>query len=164
VLGYTEPVSRHEAALRAAKAPGGARLVHDAHGWYALAGDAALGNADLTAARVTSDPATGRPGVAVDLTRSGQAAFGALTREVARHGAAAATPGENPVFGSQHIAIVLDDELASLPYVNYQEAPDGIDPSGGVVVGSDLTPERAREITAILSTGPVPASIEPVSG
>ena len=141
-----------------------ARLVHDAHGWYALAGDAALGNADVAAAHATSAPAEGRGGVAIDLTPSGQAAFRTLTREVARHGAAAATPGENPVAGSQHIAIVLDDELTALPYVNYQEAPDGIDGSGGVPIEGDLAPERAREIATILTTGPMPASLEPVSG
>ena len=151
------------AGTRVLAVPGGARLVHDTHGWYALAGDAALGNADVATARATPDP-TGRGGVTLDLTPTGLAGFRALTREVARQGAADATPGENPVFGSHHIAIVLDDELAALPYVNFQEAPDGIDGSDGLPIEGDLTTERARDITAILATGPMPADLEPVAG
>ena len=39
---------------------------------------------------------------------------------------------------SQHFAIVLDNELVSAPYINYQENPDGIDGSTGAQISGSL--------------------------
>jgi SecD/SecF fusion protein len=132
-------------------------------GWYALAAKAALGNAQVSKAIGLRDQATADPIVAIDLDPEGQTEFHALTRGVARRGADAALPGENPLLTSQHIAIVLDDELESVPYINYQEAPDGIDGRGGVQIQGGLTLDRARAIAAILDSGPMPGTLEPVT-
>ena len=71
-------------------------------------------------------------------------------------------PGEDPLRTAQHLAIVLDDHLASVPFINHQEAPDGIDGRGGAQIQGGLTPERARQIATILESGPLPATLEPV--
>lgn len=68
-------------------------------------------------------------------------------------------PGANPIEGAQHVAIVLDDRVVTLPYINYQENPDGVDGSSGLWIEGGLTPERARDIAAILATGPLAAAI-----
>jgi hypothetical protein len=154
-------VSRQEAERRASRAAGGAHVVQGANGWYALDDSAAVGNADVASAIGFTEPAMRSPSVAIDLTPSGQQRFHTLTREIAQRGARYATPGESPLDGAQHLAIVLDDRLVSLPFIDYEQAPDGIDGRGGVQIQDDMTLGRAREIAAILSAGPMPADLEP---
>ena len=159
-------VSRDEAVRRAAKADApGARIVR-AEGaasgrWYALHAGFAIDNADIASARAQRDPATGDPIVAVDLDAHGQKMFSALTREVARRGSDWALPGQSPIAQAQHIAIVLDGRIASVPFINFQVVPDGIDGAAGVQIQGGLTPDRARQIAAILDTGPLPVTLEP---
>jgi preprotein translocase subunit SecD len=152
------------AGARMVEVPGGVRVVrsHDA-GWYALAAKAALGNGQVSKAIGLRDQATGDPIVAIDLNAQGQTAFHAVTRGVAQRAADAALPGDDPLRTSEHIAIVLDDEVESVPFINYQEAPDGIDGRAGVQIQGGLTLDRARELAAVLNSGPMPATLEPVT-
>ncbi|HET8953900.1 MAG TPA: hypothetical protein VFN44_25480, partial [Solirubrobacteraceae bacterium] len=98
---------------------------------------------------------------AFDFTPAGQRAFGELTREIAHRGADRRQPGEDVIRASQHLAIVLDDHLATVPFINPQDAPDGIDGRRGAQIQGGLTLDRAREIAAILDAGPLPATLEP---
>ena len=64
----------------------------------------------------------------------------------------------------QHFAIVIDDRIVSVPYVNFDMAPNGIDGADGaqiqgVQIQGGLTPETARQTAAILGTGPLPAAL-----
>jgi preprotein translocase subunit SecD len=144
--------------------PGGVRVVRaeGGSGWYAIDDSAALGNAEVAAAHATSDPGNGEPAVALDFTSQGQTAFEALTREVAHRGQAVTRPGEDPMRALQHLAIVLDDELAAVPFIDHRQAPDGIDGSRGAQIQGGMTPESARQIATILDTGPMPATLMPV--
>jgi preprotein translocase subunit SecD len=118
-------------------------------GWFALGGTPALTNADIARASAATDPMNDEPIVVVDLTAEGERAFRELTRDVAHRGADFRT--------DQHIAITLDDRLASVPYISWREAPDGLD--GPVQISGGLTPESARQLAAILSSGPLPATL-----
>lgn len=162
----TRDALRSGGSARVVEVPGGVRVVRadnsGAGGWYALDDGAALGNGDVAGARATRDPAMNEPAVAVDLTAQGRTAFETLTRELAHRGQAASPPGADPMLAAQHLAIVLDDEIASVPYIDYRQAPDGIDGSGGVQISGGMTPESARQIAAILNTGPMPATLVPV--
>ena len=148
--------------------PGGVRVVRAegvpaaADRWYALADSAALGNADVSVVKAMRDPSTGDPIVTFDLTPRGQAAFSELTRAIAHRGGAAAAPGDDPLRAAQHLAIVLDDQLASVPFIDFREVPDGIDGSSGAQIQGGLTLQRAQQIAAILESGPMPATLEPV--
>jgi preprotein translocase subunit SecD len=164
--GIEGAVSRDEAARRAAKADSpGARIVRAegaaAGGWFALAGTAALGNADIANASARRDPVTNDPIVTFDLDAHGQKMFSALTREVAHRGARTVLPGES-MQALQHIAIVLDDRIASVPFIDFRQVPDGIDGREGAQIQGGLTPERTRQIAAILNSGPMPATLAPV--
>ena len=130
--------------------------------WFALGGDPALTDADIARAQPTADRATQDPAVMVDLTRPGKTAFTDLTRELARRGTARA--GTDDLEAMQHFAIVIDDRIVSVPYVNFEMAPNGIDGADGaqiqgVQIQGGLTPETARQTAAILSTGPLPAAL-----
>ena len=161
--GRAGSVSRAEAARRVAKVPG-AHLVRaeGAGGWYALEDTAAITNADITQARATTDPATGEPIVVFDFDPRGQSAFSALTRTIAGRGAVTTPQGADPLSAAQHLAMVLDDQIVSVPFIHPKEAPNGIDGSQGAQIQGGLTGERARIVAAILDSGPLPARLEPL--
>ena len=55
----------------------------------------------------------------------------------------------------QHLAIVIDDRIVTVPFINFRMAPEGIDGAKGVQISGGLTPETARQTAAIVSTGPL---------
>jgi preprotein translocase subunit SecD len=106
----------------------------------------------LSPARPGADGTT----VALDVTPAGRQAFSALTRELAHRGAEHAGPG-NPIGSSQHLALVLDDRILATPYVNWKEAPEGIE--GAPRISGLPTREQARLTAALLSAGPLPGAL-----
>jgi preprotein translocase subunit SecD len=157
--GNAAALSREEAEARA-RAALPARLARGAGGWYALGGAPAIGNAAVERAQPAVDPMTEEPIVAIDLTASGQRAFETLTRELARRGAERARDGVGREEAWQHFAIVLDDRILSVPFIDFREVPDGIDGRSGMQIGGGLTPDTARRIAALLSAGPLAAGLE----
>lgn len=77
----------------------------------------------------------------------------ARTRELARRGKARGD--------LQHLAIVLDGRVLSLPFVDHRQAPDGIDGRRGMQISGNLTPDDARRIATLLSAGPLGAKLVP---
>jgi hypothetical protein len=51
-----------------------------------------------------------------------------------------------------------------VPYINFREAPDGIDGARGSQISGGLTQQTARQIAAIVSTGPLPATLSTPAG
>jgi preprotein translocase subunit SecD len=153
-----EPALTEVAARTRAERGDGGRPVHAKDGWFALAGDPALTNADVARVRVDHDAE--RPTVALDLTPRGQQAFTTLTRSLAERGADRAGLAD-PLQYFQHLALVLDDRLVSTQSVDFRKAPDGIDGADGAFIP---TPEQAQLDAALLSTGPLAATLELIPG
>jgi SecD/SecF fusion protein len=55
------------------------------------------------------------------------------------------------------MAMVLDDQLVAVPFINFQDAPDGIDGRTGAQIQGGLSGQRAEQIAIMLNTGPLPA-------
>ena len=156
------PLTR-EAARRLAERADGRRMVEHGRGWYVLEDKPALTNRDLAGAEqiIAIDPGAGAPGVALRFTEDGKTAFHELTRDVARRGADLAAPGVPAIENAQHFAIVVDDRVTALPFINFQEAPDGVDGEGGAQISGGLTLQSARELAAVLDSGPLPGALAP---
>ena len=160
--GRSATTTKSVAEGRAARAEGGraVRALSVAPGgWFALGGSPALTNADIRRVRADVDPATKEPIVALDLTAAGGKAFAALTRDVARRGSANAVPGSG-IESAQHFAIVVDDRIVSVPFIDFRQTPDGLDGPEGMQIQDDLTPATARRLAALLSAGPLAAGLE----
>jgi preprotein translocase subunit SecD len=157
--GHGVAVSRAEAERRAALQPDGRVVRGEDGGWVALGGEPALTNADVAGADATVLHATGQPFVIVDLTPRGRTAFEELTRELAQRGLRRATPGRNDIAATQHLAIVIDDRVVAMPFIDFNVAPDGIDGSEGAQISGELTPDAARRIASIIDSGPLPARL-----
>ncbi len=154
-------ISKTEAEARAARLPTGrvVRAVDGSDGWFAVAGDPALTNADIAGAEPAVDETVRQPIVVFELTARGQTAFAELTRELARRGSATAADGLGDIEAAQHLAIVVDDRVVSVPFIDFRTAPNGLDGSARLQISNDLTPQAARRLASILTTGPLPGTL-----
>src|SRR5215211_3152031 len=104
------------------------------------------------------------PIVTFDFSDKGQKAFQRITSEVAQRGADNANPlNPDPVASSHHFAIALDNELVSIPFINYRENPDGIDGSTGAQISGGFTITSAQDLAKVLKTGALPLRLELIS-
>jgi preprotein translocase subunit SecD len=159
--GRAAAITKAEAEARAARLSTG-RVVRAADGgdrWFALGGEPALTNADIAHAQPAVVQAANQPIVAIELTPQGQTAFTALTRELAHRGRARAADGVSDLEVVQHIAIVIDDRIVSMPFIDFRQAPNGLDGSLGAQIADDMTPQAARRLASIVTTGPLPATL-----
>lgn len=128
---------------------------------YIVLNDApALSGADLTDPLASTDPVTGAPSVQFGFTHAGADAFARLTRAVARRGARISSSGA-PSF--QHFAIALGDQLVTVPYIDFNQYPHGIDPGYGSEISGGLTASTAFALAQLLQRGPLPVRLEFVS-
>ena len=58
---------------------------------------------------------------------------------------------------------MLDDELVSAPFINFQENPDGIDGSTGAQISGGFTITTAQDLAKILQIGALPIKLELIS-
>lgn len=111
----------------------------------------AVDNAAIASAEVSEDPTTGEPVVLVKLTKAGQEEFSGLTKLVAERGADREE--------LQHVAIAVDGRVYSEPYIDWRVAPSGIDGSEGIQISDGFTAQQARELAAVLDSGPLPGKL-----
>ena len=153
-------IPQPEAAKRGGQvvvAEGGAR-----DGWFALGGKPALTNADIQRARGdVIDAMTKEPIVALELTTGGQEAFAAAHAPDRRARRRERNPRERARVPLKHFVIVVDDRIASVPFIDFRQNPEGIDGATGMQISSALTKESARQLAALLNAGPLPDSFEP---
>jgi SecD/SecF fusion protein len=132
--------------------------------WWIIQDNPALSGTDIKNPEQNFDQrGGGSPIVTFDFTDKGRKAFQEITRRIAQRGVDNALPGSNPDNASQHFAIVLDDELVSAPFINFQENPDGIDGSTGAQISGGFTITSAQDLAKILQIGALPIKLELIS-
>jgi len=132
--------------------------------WYVLADNVALRGTDIKNPEQNYDNGpggTGQPIVTFDFTDQGRKTWKEITREIARRGASQSFG--NPQAAAQHFAIVLDNELISVPYIDFVQNPNGIDASNGSQITGGFTIESAQELSNLLKTGALPVKLELIS-
>ncbi len=106
---------------------------------------------------------SGQPIVTFDFSKKGREIWEKTTREIAQRGRENLFPGSNPQSAAQHFAIVLDNELVSVPFIDFQQNPDGIDGRNGSQIEGGFTISSAQELSNVLKTGALPVKLEPIS-
>ncbi|MEO6866430.1 MAG: protein translocase subunit SecD [Gaiellales bacterium] len=86
--------------------------------------------------------------------REGGKKFGAVTEQIAKDGALNGTP--------QRFAIILDDEIKSIPQIDYRQYPRGIKGNQAQISGLDDR-EEAADLALVLNTGALPVRFEVIS-
>ncbi len=133
--------------------------------FYVFKDQPALSGLDIKNPEQNFDNGTGgsgAPNVTFDFTDKGKKAWQKTTRAIAQRGQ------ENFFGGSannafQHFAIVLDDEIISAPYIDFQQNPDGIDASNGSEISGGFTIKSAQNLANLLKTGALPIRLELIS-
>jgi SecD/SecF fusion protein len=132
--------------------------------FWVIRDNPALSGTDIRNPEQNFDQRLGNePIVTFDFTQRGREAFQRITREIAQRGFDNALGAVDPVQASQHFAIVLDNELVSAPYINYQENPDGIDGATGAQISGSFTIQSAQDLARILEIGALPIRLELIS-
>jgi SecD/SecF fusion protein len=144
--------------------PKAAAAASDAY--FILKDDPALRGTDIKNPEQNTDSGaggTGQPNVTFDFTKSGRQKWQKTTREIAQRGSAKLLPGVDPRSVADHFAIVLDNKLISVPYIDPQQNPDGIDGSNGSEISGGFTIKSAQRLANLLKTGALPIHLELIS-
>jgi len=134
--------------------------------WYVLADNVALRGTDIRNPEQNFDQGpggSGQPIVTFDFSDDGRRRWREVTAEIARRGQANQLPGTPAQAAAQHFAIVLDDELISVPFIDFTENPNGIDAANGSQIEGGFTIESAQELANLLKTGALPVRLELIS-
>jgi SecD/SecF fusion protein len=105
---------------------------------------------------------SGQPVVTFSFSDKGRKAWQNVTRQIAQR-------GQNEFIGGsaqqyfQHFAIVLDNQLISVPYIDFQQNPDGIDATNGSQITGGFTIQSAQDLANLLKTGALPIRLQLIS-
>jgi len=58
--------------------------------------------------------------------------------------------------------VALDNQLITVPQIDFKQCPEGIDATNGADVVANLTPQTATTLAVILRFGPLPVTIQPI--
>ena len=137
----------------------------DPDAFWIIRDDPGLSGTDIKNPEQNFDQRGGNePIVTFDFSDKGQRAFQSITSQVAQRGADNANPlNPDPESSSHHFAIALDNELVSIPFINFRENPDGIDGSTGAQISGGFTITSAQDLAKVLKTGALPLKLDLIS-
>ena len=137
----------------------------DPDAFWIIRDDPGLSGTDIKNPEQNFDQRGGNePIVTFDFSDKGQKAFQSITSQVAQRGADNANPlNPDPESSSHHFAIALDNELVSIPFINFRENPDGIDGSTGAQISGGFTITSAQDLAKVLKTGALPLKLDLIS-
>jgi hypothetical protein len=128
--------------------------------FYVLRDHGALSGGALTHPRQSTDQ-SGSPDVSFGFTAAGQKQFEQITKAIAHRGAVDSSSGVANQE-DQHFAIALDQQLLSVPSIDFKSYPDGITGVGSADISGGFTRHSAQELATILRTGPLPVNLIPI--
>ena len=132
--------------------------------WYVLNDDPVLTGKDVTNPQQSiQEGGGGAPDVTFSFTSAGRNVFERVTKEIARRGENARLPGVPKQSTFQHFAIVLDDGLITVPFIDYTQNPEGIDATTGSEITGGFTLTTAQELARELQSGALPIGLKLIS-
>jgi SecD/SecF fusion protein len=136
--------------------------------YYVLNDSFALRGTDIKNPEQNFDQTTQAPNVTFEFTDSGRKKWQQVTREIAQRGSsfiatADGQPVTDPQSRFQHFAIVLDNQLVSVPYIDYQQNGDGIDGANGSEISGGFTIDTAQRLANELKYGALPVRLDLIS-
>ncbi len=127
--------------------------------FYVLKDNIALRGSDITNPQQSTDT-TGAPDVSFGFSSTGAKAFQDVTGTIARRGALVSGLGQTL---NQHFAVSLDNQLITVPQIDYKQYPDGIDGSQGANITGGFTQQSASDLATQLRDGALPITLKLIS-
>jgi SecD/SecF fusion protein len=128
--------------------------------FYVLRDHAALLGNDISNPHQSTDTG-GSPDVAFGFSAKGAHEFQSVTSTIAHRGATLGGPASQPQL--QHFAVALDNILITVPSIDFQTYPDGVDGSGGAQITGGFTTRSARDLAIELRNGALPITLKQIS-
>ena len=127
--------------------------------WYVLKDVPVLNGSDITNPTQSNDESTGQPNVTFGFSSHGKGVFERVTKEIAHRGQEAQLPGVSHEAALQHFAVVLDGQLITVPSIDFNKYPEGIDSSTGSEISGGFTITSAQNLANELQSGALPIKL-----
>src|ERR671930_1322777 len=134
--------------------------------WYVLKDDPVLNGTKIKNPEQNFDNGPGEdgsPNVTFDFTGGGAGIWEKFTKKLAQRGQDLSLQLGGGDASNQHFAISLDNELISVPQIDYKQYPNGIPSGGGSRISGGLTLESAQRLANLLKTGALPIKLQLIS-
>jgi SecD/SecF fusion protein len=127
--------------------------------FFVLKDHVTMFGSDITNPAASTDSA-GNPDVQFGFTSSGKSAFQDVTARIAQRGADVSTLGQTL---NQHFAVALDQQLITVPSIDYKQYPDGINGDNGADITGGFTTDSASDLATQLRLGALPINLKLIS-
>ncbi len=127
--------------------------------FFVLKDNVALTGNDITNPSPSTDQ-TGQPDVSFGFNGTGQNNFSRVTGDIAHRGANVSLGGQTL---NQHFAVALDNQLVTVPQIDYRQYPDGIVGGGGADITGGFTSQSASDLATQLRLGALPINLKRIS-
>src|ERR687888_177854 len=134
--------------------------------WYVLKDDPVLNGTKIKNPEQNFDNGPGEdgsPNVTFDFTGGGAGIWEKFTKKLAQRGQDLSLQLGGGDASNQHFAISLDNELISVPQIDYKQYPNGIPSGGGSRISGGFTIESAQRLANLLKTGALPIKLQLIS-
>jgi SecD/SecF fusion protein len=128
--------------------------------FFVLRDDITLRGSDVTNPQQSNDSQTGAPDVTFGFSGKGKNAFQNVTAQIARRGSLVSGLGQSL---NQHFAVALDNQLITVPQIDYKQFPDGINGDNGADITGGFTTTTAQDLANELRLGALPIKLRLIS-
>ena len=128
--------------------------------FYVLTDHVALRGSDITSPQQSTDHGTGTPNITFGFTAKGKTEYQNLTAQITRRGDLVSGLDQSL---NQHFAVALDDQLITVPLIDFKQFPDGINGDVGADITGGLTIALAQDLANELRLGPLPLNLNMLS-
>jgi SecD/SecF fusion protein len=128
-------------------------------GYYVLRDQVVLRGDQISNPQSSTDQ-DGAPDVTFGFQKNGANIWQTVTGRIAVRGKLESPPGQQYF---QHFAIALDNQLISVPRIDYTQFPDGIPSDNGSEITGGFTSTTAAQLATQLRLGALPVSLKQIS-
>jgi SecD/SecF fusion protein len=128
--------------------------------FFVLKDDIALRGSEVTNPQQSTDSNTGAPDVSFGFSGKGKNAFQDVTGQIAKRGSLVSGLGQSL---NQHFAVALDNQLITVPFIDYKQYPDGINGDNGAQISGNFSISSAQDLANELRLGALPIKLRLIS-
>jgi SecD/SecF fusion protein len=130
--------------------------------FFVLRDNVGLFGNDITNPQQATDP-SGNPDVQFGFTSKGKNEFQSVTATIAHRGALLPPSPSAPQGFNQHFAVALDQQLITVPSIDFKQYPQGIPGDTGADITGGFTVQSAQDLANQLRLGALPINLRLIS-
>jgi SecD/SecF fusion protein len=128
--------------------------------FFVLKDEVALRGSQISNPQQSTDPNSGEPDVTFGFSGKGKSEFQNVTSNIAHRGDLVSGLGQTL---NQHFAVALDNQLITVPFIDFKQYPDGINGDNGADISGSFTITSAQDLANELRLGALPIGLKLIS-